>query len=163
MSFLLMFHPFIEHFFHENSLYLPYFEQQSGVLFPNYFFQIYLSSCPYYVIKRSSFLSLPPFSSTTKRSLQPHNDKLLIGSQQSLISVRVICSCFSLALIGFSFRTAVFILRFLSFILDYGGSTALSVVPFMIATTCNVALRQTSKKVNLAWLIHQLLLEHFIP
>jgi len=27
------------------------------------------------------------FSSTTKRSLQPHNDKLLIGGQQFLISV----------------------------------------------------------------------------
>jgi len=125
------------------------FEQQRGVLFPNYFIQIYLSSYPYYVIKRSSFLLLTPFSSTTKRSLQQHDDKLLIGSQQSLISVRIICFCFSLALFGFSFRTAVFVLRFLSFILDYGGATAFSVVPSMIATTCNVALRQTSTKVSL--------------
>jgi len=116
------------------------FEQQSGVLFPNYFIQIYLSSCPYYVIKRSSFLLLTPFSSTTKRSLQPHNDRLLIGGQQSLISIRVVCSCFSLALIGFSFRTAVFILRFLSFILDYARTTTFLVVPRMMATTCYVAL-----------------------
>jgi len=53
-----------------------------------------LSSCPYYIIKRSSFLLLTPFSSTTKRSLQPLNDKLLIGGQQFLTSVSVFCSCF---------------------------------------------------------------------
>jgi len=116
------------------------FEQQRGVLFPNCFIQIYLASYPYQVIKRSSFLLLTPFSSTTKRSLQPHDDKLLIGSQQSLISVRIICFCFSLALFGFSFRTAVSIFWLSSFILDYGGATAFSVAPLMIATTCNVAL-----------------------
>jgi len=37
---------------------------------------------------------LTTFSSTTKRSLQPPNDKLLIGSQQFLTSAHVFCSCF---------------------------------------------------------------------
>ena len=90
-----------------NLSYLYYFEQQRGVIFPNYFIQIYLANYPYQVIKHSSFLLLTPFSSTTKRSLQPHDDKLLIGSQQSLIIVHLVC--FSLDLLDFSFRTAVFI------------------------------------------------------
>jgi len=47
-------------------------------------------------------------SSTTKRSPQPHNDKLLIGSQQFLISVKYLPRLFfSLILINWTFRTAV--------------------------------------------------------
>jgi len=48
------------------------------------------------------------FSSTTKRSLQPHDDKLLIGGQQFLISVSIFCACHSLKPMTFNFRTAVF-------------------------------------------------------
>jgi len=51
---------------------------------------------------------LTTFSSTTKRNLQPRNDKLLIGSQQFLISVRHLPRLFcSLILINWTFRTAV--------------------------------------------------------
>jgi len=50
---------------------------------------------------------LTAFSSTTKRSLQPHNDKLLIGGQQFLISTPVFCSRFFLAPI----LALIFILR----------------------------------------------------
>jgi len=41
---------------------------------------------------------------------------------------------FPLALLGLQ------ILYYILFILDYGGATAFSVVPFMIATTCDIAL-----------------------
>jgi len=44
--------------------------------------------------------------------LQPHDDKLLIGGQQSLTSVHFDCFCLSLDLLDFSFRTAVFISLF---------------------------------------------------
>jgi len=51
----------------------------------------------------------PTFSSTTKRSLQPHDDKLLIGGQQFLIRVYVFCACCFPTLIDSDFRTVVFV------------------------------------------------------
>jgi len=47
----------------------------------------------YYFDQALQIYLSPTFSSTTKRSLQPHNDKLLIGSQQFLISVHAFRAC----------------------------------------------------------------------
>jgi len=83
---------------------------------------------------------LTTFSSTTKRNLQPRNDKLLIGSQQFLISVqhlpRLLCS---LILINWTFRTAVYVPYVSSFMLAFrSGTTVNAAAPFGMTTTCGV-------------------------
>jgi len=85
---------------------------------------------------------LTTFSSTTKRSLQPHNDKLLIGSQQFLISVQYLPRLFySLILINWTSRTAVFMFYiFLLMLLCYGRTTLSAVALLMMTTTCFIAL-----------------------
>jgi len=57
----------------------------------------------------AAFSLLTTFSSTTKRSLQPHDDKLLIGGQQPLTSACIGRFCFSLLLIT---RTSLLVLQF---------------------------------------------------
>jgi len=88
---------------------------------------------------------LTTFSSTTKRSLQPHNDKLLIGSQQFLISVQYLLRLFfSLILINWTFCTAVCLPYASSFILRFrSGTTLNAIAPFLMTTTCCIALWQT--------------------
>jgi len=97
---------------------------------------------------------LTTFSSTTKRSLQPHNDKLLIGSQQFLISVQYLPRLFySLILINWTSRTAVFMFYiFLLMLLCYGRTTLSAVALLMMTTTCFIALWQTSSQGCLRWL-----------
>jgi len=63
----------------------------------------------YCVIAMQLSFLLTTFSSTTKRSLQPHDDKLLIGGQQLLTSVCISCLCFLLLLIS---RTFLLVLQF---------------------------------------------------
>jgi len=53
-----------------------------------YFLVIRLAPISLALSKHCRIDLLTAFSSTTKRNLQPRNDKLLIGGQQFLISVR---------------------------------------------------------------------------
>jgi len=104
--------PYIKHLFHKDWLF--YFCCKRGVPFLNYIIQLYWFFL-FWIIAHSSFLLLTTFSSTTKRSLQPHDDKLLIGDQQPphQYSFFTALSFPSLSLSGFSFRTAVFLSWFL--------------------------------------------------
>jgi len=111
-----------------------------------------------------SFLLLTTFSSTTERSLQPHDDKLLIGGQQPLTSVCISCFCFFLLLI-----TQIFplVLQFSNsgsplFILSFSEITTSLVILFVMTTSCSVALRQTPTRVSLKWQVQQPLLVHSI-
>jgi len=108
VSILLTCHPFIEHRFNEKQFHLLDFEKHGGVLFFLIVLYTYDLSClPHYFVKRSRFVLLTPFSSTTKRSLQPHNDKLLIGSQQFLTS-----AMFSALAFPWPYLAFIFVLQF---------------------------------------------------
>jgi len=92
------------------------------------------------VCKQRRLVLLTTFSSTAKRSLQPHNDKLLIGGQQFLIIVHVFCSCFFLTPI----LTSIFVLQFLVtctiiYFFIRVGTFPFIVVPLVATTTCYVA------------------------
>ena len=96
--------------------------------------------CHIVFIKRSRFVLLTAFSSTIKRSLQPHNDKLLIGGQRFLIMVHNYCSCFFLTPI----LTSILVLQFLVtctiiYFFIRVGTFPFIVVPLVTTTTCYVA------------------------
>jgi len=82
---------------------------------------------------------LTTFSSTTKSSLQPHDDKLLIGIQQFIINAYFLCACYFPNLISVDLLHCSFRHPFLSSILQLSleqQHAMLLFLWFMMTATC---------------------------
>jgi len=155
-----MFHLYGEHLFMLLLIIIVTFVWKSGVLLSlfSFIYPIYiaLSRCSFLFVNNLLKHHQKKFATTWWQiadwwSATPH---------QCLYQLLLLCPS---PIRYFFLNCSFFVFRFLSFILDYGGTTAFSVIPSMIATTCNVALRQTSTKVSLEWQVQQLWLVQFLP